>query len=101
LPFGAIDIAGGGRPGVWGPPAPTDVFLLLHGGVLAHVVVAGIDQDGVVHDAVHDGIGVNSGAEPLVPVFLAYWVQNTVDAPLAGSCHCHSAGTDLLKIGTG
>lgn len=52
-----------------GPPTPTDVFLLLHGGVLAHVVVASIDPDGVMHDAVHDGIGVDPGAEPLVPVF--------------------------------
>jgi hypothetical protein len=32
--------------------------------------------------SVHHGIGVNSGAEPLAPVFLAYWVQNAVDAPL-------------------
>ena len=71
MPFGASDIAGGGqRPWLWGPRASTGVFLLLHGGVLAHVVVAGVDPDGVVHDSVHDRVGVDPGAEPLVPVFL-------------------------------
>ena len=29
-----------------------------HGGVFTHVVAAGFDPNGVVHDAVHDGIGM-------------------------------------------
>ena len=42
----------------------------LAGGVFSHVVAAGLDPDGVMHDAVHDGVGVNPGAEALVPVLL-------------------------------
>ncbi|MGD8214485.1 hypothetical protein [Aestuariimicrobium sp. Y1814] len=42
----------------------------LRGGVFAHVVGAGFDPDGVVDDAVHDGVGVDAGAEALVPVLL-------------------------------
>ena len=37
-------------------------------GVFAHVGASGLDPDGVVDDAVHDGIGVDSAAEALVPV---------------------------------
>ena len=37
--------------------------------VLPHVVGAGLDPDGVVDDAVHDRVGVDSGAEALVPVW--------------------------------
>jgi len=42
----------------------------LAGGVFSHVVAAGLDPDGVVHDAVHDRVGVDSRTEALVPVFL-------------------------------
>ncbi|WBT09430.1 hypothetical protein PAB09_03660 [Corynebacterium sp. SCR221107] len=34
------------------------VSLLAPGGVLQHVVGAGVDADGVVHDSVHDLIGI-------------------------------------------
>ena len=34
----------------------------------AHVVVAGVDGDGVVDDAVHDRVGGHVPSEPLVPV---------------------------------
>ena len=34
------------------------VSLLAPGGVLQHVVGAGVDADGVVHDSVHDRIGI-------------------------------------------
>ena len=34
--------------------------------VFAHVGASGLDPDGVVDDAVHDGIGVDSAAEALV-----------------------------------
>lgn len=40
------------------------------GGVLPHVVGAGLDPDCVVDDPVHDGVRVNTGAEALVPVLL-------------------------------
>lgn len=45
--------------------------LVGHGWVrvaLAHVVVAGVDGDGVVDDAVHDRVGGHVAAESLVPV---------------------------------
>lgn len=58
---GAIGIAGGGQcPLVLGPLAPADVLSRVHGGVLTHVVAACIEPDGVVHDSVHDGVGVHS-----------------------------------------
>ncbi len=38
--------------------------------MFAHVVVAGLNPDCVVDDAVHDRVGVNTGAEALVPVLL-------------------------------
>jgi hypothetical protein len=67
--LGAGDIAGGGQwPRVWGTPAPHRLFSRGHDGMFTHVVVAGVDPDGVVHDAVHFRIGVHPGAEPLVPV---------------------------------
>src|SRR5699024_4932861 len=37
---------------------------------LTHVVGAGIDPDGVVHDAVHDRISMDPGTESLMPVLL-------------------------------
>ena len=40
------------------------------GGVFAHVHLAGLDPEGVVDDAVHDRVGVDSAAEALVPVLL-------------------------------
>ena len=40
------------------------------GGLFAHVDVAGLDPEGVVDDAVHDRVGVDPGAEALVPVLL-------------------------------
>ena len=40
------------------------------GGVFAHVHLAGLDPDGVVDDAVHDRVGVDSAAETPVPVLL-------------------------------
>ena len=74
MPFGAGDIAFGARLSRgWGPPPPDrarNLRLDLTGGVFSHVVAAGLDPDGVVHDAVHDRVGVDSGAEALVPVFL-------------------------------
>lgn len=70
MPFGAIDIAGGGqRPSLWGPPAPTGVSHLNHRGVFTHVVIADIDPDGILHDAVNDRVSMDPGAEPLMPVF--------------------------------
>lgn len=36
--------------------------------VSAHVVVAGVDGDGVVDDAVHDRVGGHVSSEPPVPV---------------------------------
>ncbi len=39
-------------------------------GVFAHVPVAGFYPGGVVHDPVHDGVGVGAATEPLVPVLL-------------------------------
>ena len=36
--------------------------------VFAHVVAAGLDPDGVVHDAVHVCVGVNPEAEALVAI---------------------------------
>lgn len=50
--------------------APTGVFSLCHCGVFADVVIAGIDPDGGVHDAVHGCIGLDHGAEPLMPILL-------------------------------
>ena len=38
--------------------------------MFAHVGAAGFDPDGVVDDAVHDRVGVDSAAEALVPVLL-------------------------------
>lgn len=38
--------------------------------VASHVVVAGAHPDGVVHDAVHDRVGVRAAPEPFVPVLL-------------------------------
>lgn len=71
LPLGAMGITGGGRClSRSGPSAPAVVRSGGHGGVLAHVVAAGVDPDGVVDDAVHDRIGVDSRAEALVPVLL-------------------------------
>ena len=54
--------------GATDPPAGSS--LLVRGGVLAHVVGAGVDPDGAVDDAVHDGVGVDPGAQALVPVLL-------------------------------
>lgn len=39
--------------------------------MLAHVVRAGVDPEGVVHDAVHDRVGMHSEAGALVPVLLS------------------------------
>lgn len=69
LPWGAKLSRG------WGPVMPdraTGLCLDLVGGVFSHVV-AGLDPDGVVHDVVHDRVGMYPGTEALV-------VQNTVDA---------------------
>ena len=64
MPLGAGDrVCGDHRPHLGD-------YLLTRGGVFAHVHVAGLDPEGVVDDAVHDGVGVDSGAEPLVPVLL-------------------------------
>lgn len=38
----------------------------LAGGVFSHVVAARLDPDDVVHDAVHDLVGVTHGSEALV-----------------------------------
>ena len=55
----------------WEPPALVRRSRgLVHGGVFSHVEGAGFDPEGVVDDAVHDGVGVDSGAEALVPVLL-------------------------------
>ena len=43
---------------------------LFNTGVFTHVLAAGIDPDGVVHDAVHNRIGVHPGAEALIPFLL-------------------------------
>ena len=40
------------------------------GCVFPHVVVAGFYPGGVVHDPVHDGVGVGAASESLVPVLL-------------------------------
>lgn len=40
---------------------PSASLSRIHSGVLTHVVAAAINPDGVVHDAVHDRIGVHSG----------------------------------------
>jgi hypothetical protein len=37
--------------------------------VFTHVVAAGIDPDGVVHDAVHDRVGVDSRSETVWDAF--------------------------------
>lgn len=47
------------------------ISLAGHGGVFAHVVAAGFDPDRVVHDPVHDGIGMNARSETLVPILLS------------------------------
>jgi hypothetical protein len=74
LPSGATDIAAGcqavARSGATGARPREQLCLDLAGGVFSHVVAAGLDPDGVVHDAVHDRVGVNAGAEALVPIFL-------------------------------
>ena len=56
-----------------GPVVPnraTGLCLDLAGGVFSHIVAAGLDPDGVVHDAVHDRVGVNPRTEALVPILL-------------------------------
>ena len=66
--WGPLDRVAGGRGSCrWGPVAagvgatgPQRLISPVHGGVFTHVVVAGIDPDGVVHDAVHDRVGVHS-----------------------------------------
>ena len=52
------------------PDRATGLCLDLAGGVFSHVVAAGLDPDGVVHDAVHDRVGVDPGNESLVPILL-------------------------------
>ena len=64
MPLGASDRVGRGH---W---PPVGVCLVVRGGVFSHVVRAGVDPEGVVDDAVHDRVGVHSGAEALVPVLL-------------------------------
>lgn len=66
--WGPLDRVAGGRGSCrWGPGAagvgatgPQRLFSPVHRGVFTHVVVAGVDPDGVVHDAVHDRVGVHS-----------------------------------------
>ena len=52
------------------PERATGLCLDLAGGVFSHAVAAGLDPDGVVHDTVHDRVGVNPGTETLVPILL-------------------------------
>ena len=64
-----------GARGIAGERHPAGVTLtgadsVGRGGLFAHVDVARLDPDGVVDDAVHDRVGVDSGAEALVPVLL-------------------------------
>lgn len=47
-------------------------------GVFAHALAAGLDPDGSVHGSVHDRVGVNHGAEALVPL----------PSRVSGSKHC-------------
>ena len=78
---GPLNIAFGGRRyclsvpgcravGATGARPREPLCLDLAGGVFSHVVAAGLDPDGVVHDTVHDRVGVNSGTESLMPIFL-------------------------------
>ena len=39
-------------------------------GLSSHIASACIDPDGILHDAIHDRIGVDPGTESLVPVLL-------------------------------
>ena len=78
--WGPVNIAfGGHRYCLWVPRSragggqqhPRDCLGRdLAGRVFSHVVAAGLDPDGVVHDAVHDRVGVNAGTEALVPILL-------------------------------
>ena len=74
LPSGAAGIAfrcrGVARSGAAGTRPRELLCLDLACGVFSHIVAAGLDPNGVVHDAVHDRVRVNSGAEALVPIFL-------------------------------
>lgn len=64
---GTVDIALGHR-GRQGPRC----FFIATGlsAVLPHVGLAHVDPDRVVHDPVHDGVGVHPAAESRVPVLL-------------------------------
>ncbi|GAA1681317.1 hypothetical protein GCM10009791_30590 [Citricoccus zhacaiensis] len=44
---------------VWEPPALNGFLETVYRGVFAHVEATGLDPEGVVHDAVHDGVGVD------------------------------------------
>jgi len=74
LPSGARDIAAGrqavARSGAAGARPRERLRRDLAGGVFSHVVAAGLDPDGVVHNAVHDRVGVNPRTEALVPILL-------------------------------
>lgn len=60
--------------GGWAPSVPSLFVVVCRwlpaGGVFAHVPVAGFYPGGVVHDPVHDGVGVDAATESLVPVLL-------------------------------
>lgn len=56
------------------------VSLLAHGDVLQHVVGAGVDPDGVVHDSVHDRIGITPDSSFDASPSSRDLVLNTVDA---------------------
>ena len=70
--FGAIVIVvESRRPTVRGASGSrASIRKLVHDGVLAHFEGAGLDPEGILHDAVHNRVGVNSGAETPVPVLL-------------------------------
>lgn len=51
-----------------GPPALPTVVLLVQYRLLAHIMSACVEPDCVVHNVIHDRIGMYTGTKALVPV---------------------------------